>query len=220
MTTSDLIPSELEAAAKYLGQQKMTLPSGGGDSRGDSSAGESTVIQVLQNAQQWNIVGRNVGTSTNRAPYDMEFEGLLVDVKISSLTGADNTNAKSAIFYLLTGETNHPTHTKRFWEELRDRETPDEQRDFYYLIVNKSNTSDVFVVSMKHIAEVILNPSNQPFQANWENCRHPVNRTWQEAKQYLLGMWAKSLHRQAELRNQGMPTYYPEIFSQYKTTGG
>ena len=112
MTTRDLIPSELAAAAKYLGQQKMTLPSGGGDSRGDSSAGESTVIQVLQNAQNWNIVGRNVGTSTNRAPYDMEFEGLLVDVKISSLTGADNTNAKSAIFYLLTGDTNHPTHNK------------------------------------------------------------------------------------------------------------
>ena len=220
MTTGDLIPAELVAAAKYLGQQTMTLPSGGGDSRGDSSAGESTVIQVLQNAQQWNIVGRNVGTSTNRAPYDMEFEGLLVDVKISSLTGADNTNAKSAIFYLLTGETNHPTHTKRFWETLRDRETPDEARDFYYLIVNKSDTSDVFAVSLKHIAEVMPNPRNQPFQANWDNCRHPTERTWREAKQYLLGMWAKSIHREADLLNQGMPSYYPEIFSQYKTTGG
>ena len=219
MTTGDLIPTELVAAAKYLGQQTMTLPSGGGDSRGDSSAGESTVIQVLQNAQQWNIVGRNVGTSTNRAPYDMEFEGLLVDVKISSLTGADNTNAKSAIFYLLTGDTNHPTHTKRFWETLRDGETPDEQRDFYYLIVNKSNTSDVFAVSLKHIAEVIPNPSNQPFQANWDNCRHPTERTWQEAKQHLLGIWAKSIQRRAELINEGMPSYYPEIFSQYKTTG-
>ena len=218
MTTGDLIPPELEAAAKYLGQRKMTLPSGGGDSRGDSSAGESTVIQVLQNAQQWNIVGRNVGTSTNRAPYDMEFEGLLVDVKISSL-GTDNTNAKSAIFYLLTGETKHPTHTKPFWETLRDKETPDEQRDFYYLIVNKSNTSDVFVVSLKHIAEVVPNPSNQPFQANWDNCRQPTKRTWQEAKQYLLGIWAKSIHREAELLNEGMPSYYPEIFSQYKTTG-
>lgn len=96
MTTRDLIPPELEAAAKYLGQQRMILPSGSGDSRGDSSAGESTVIQVLQNAQQWNIVGRNVGTSTNRAPYDMEFEGLLVDVKISSLTGADKPKAQSS----------------------------------------------------------------------------------------------------------------------------
>ena len=219
MTTGDLIPSELEAAAKYLGQQKMTLPSGGGDSRGDSSAGESTVIQVLQNAQKWNIVGSNIGTSTNRAPYDMEFEGLLVDVKISSLTGADNTNAKSAIFYLLTGETKHPTHTKPFWEMLRARETPDEARDFYYLIVNKNDTSDVFAVSLKHITEVIPNPRNQPFQANWGNCRYPVERTWQEAKQYLLGMWAKSIHREAELLNEGMPAYYPEIFSQYKTTG-
>ena len=207
----------LKEAAEYLRQQPMILPSGGGDSRGDSSAGESTVIHMLQNAQKWNIVGSNVGTSTNRAPYDMEFEGLLVDVKISSLTGADNTNAKSAIFYLLTGETKHPTHTKPFWETLRDRETPDEQRDFYYLIVNKSNTSDVFAVSLKHIAEVIPNPSNQPFQANWENCRQPTKRTWQEAKQYLLGMWAKSLHREAELLNKGMPSYYPEIFSQYKT---
>ena len=220
MTTSDLIPSALEAAAKYLGQQKMTLPSGGGNSRVDSSAGESTVIQVLQNAQQWNIVGRNVGTNTNRAPHDMEFEGMLVDVKINSLTGHYDTIAKSTIFYLLTGETDHPTHTKPFWETLRDRETPDEQRDFYYLIVNKNDTSDVFVVSLKHIAEVMPNPSNQPFQANWKNCRQPAKRTWQEAKRYMLGMWAKSIQRRAELINKGMPTYYPEIFKQYKTTGG
>ena len=218
MTTSDLIPSALKAAAEYLEQQKMTLPSGG-DSRGDSSAGKSIVIQVLQNAQQWNIVGRNVGRSTNRTLYDMEFEGMLVNVKISSLTGHYNTIAKSAIFYLLTGETNHPTHTKPFWETLRDRETPDEARDFYYLIVNKSDTSDVFAVSLKHIAEVIPNPSNQPFQANWGNCRQPAERTWQEAKQYLLGMWAKSIHRKAELLNEGMPAHYPEIFGKYKTTG-
>ena len=219
MTTSDLIPSALKAAAEYLEQQKMTLPSGGGNSRVDSSAGESTVIQVLQNAQQWNIVGRNVGTNTNRAPHDMEFEGMLVDVKINSLTGHYDTIAKSTIFYLLTGETDHPTHTKRFWETLRDRETPDEQRDFYYLIVNKNDTSDVFAVSLRHIAEVIPNPSNQPFQANWDNCRHPTERTWQEAKQHLLGIWAKSIQRRAELINEGMPSYYPEIFSQYKTTG-
>lgn len=32
-------------------------------------------------------------------------------------------------------------------------------------------------------------------------------------------MWAKSIHREAELLNEGMPAYYPEIFSQYKTTG-
>lgn len=35
MATRDLIPSELEAATKYLGQQTMTLPIGGGDSRGE-----------------------------------------------------------------------------------------------------------------------------------------------------------------------------------------
>lgn len=220
MTTSSLIPIVLEEAAEYLRQQHMILPSGGGDSRGDSSAGESTVIQMLQNAQKWNIVGSNVGRSTNRAPYDMELEGLLVDVKISSLSGTDNTNAKSAIFYLLTGQTDHPVHTKDFWEKLRDSEIPDEDRDFYYLIVNKSNTSDVFVVSLKHITEVVINPRNQPFQANWDNCRHPTERTWQEAKQYLLGMWAKSIHREADLLNKGMPTYYPDIFDKNKTTGG
>lgn len=212
---SNLIPVVLQEAADLLSESSFELPRGSGDSRRDSGAGETTVIQILQNEQRWNVTSENIGKPTNRAPYDMTFENLLVDIKISGMSGQDNTNAKKAVYYLLTGEdgkTNPiPNHNKPFWKSLKERENPNETRDFYYLVVNKNDTSDVFVVSLKHIAKVMPSANNQPFQAKWDDCRVPKHRTWEEAKNYLLGQWAESIMR-LQKTLKAMPSYYPEFF--------
>lgn len=214
---SNLIPVVLQEAAGFLSNSSFELPSGTGDSRRDSGVGENTVVQLLQNAQRWKVTSENVGKSTNRAPYDMTFENVLVDIKISGMKGQDNTNAKGAIYYLLTGEdgknTPIPTHNKPFWKSLKENENPDERRDFYYLIVNKNDTSDVFVVSLKHITKVTPASENPPFQAKWDDCRVSTKRTWEEAKTYLLGKWAESIKRKQESLKV-MPTYYPEFFKE------
>lgn len=212
---NNLIPAVLQEAADFLSESLVTLPSGSGDGRRDSDAGEVTVVQLLQNEQRWNVTSENVGKSTNRAPYDVTFENLLVDIKISGMSGQDNTNAKKAIYYLLTGEdgkTNAvPDHSKSFWKSLKEKENPSETRDFYYLVVNKNDLSDVFVVSLKHISRVTPAANNPPFQAKWDDCRVPECRTWEEAKNYLLGQWAESIKRKQETL-KAMPTYYPEFF--------
>lgn len=212
---SNLIPVALQEAADFLSSKLVELPSGTGDSRRDSGVGENTVVQHLQNAQRWKVTSENIGKSINRAPYDMTFEGILVDIKISGMGGQDNTNAKGAIYYFLTGEDGKnksiPTHSKPFWKSLKENENPDKTRDFYYLVVNKNDTSDIFIVSLKHITKVTPAPSNPPFQAKWDDCRVPTKRTWEEAKTYLLGIWAESIKR-AQESLKAMPTYYPEFF--------
>ena len=91
-------------------------------------------------------------------------------------------------------------------------ESPCETRDFYYLIINKQNPSDSFVVSLKGIKNVRSNPRNQPFQCKWNSSRSFENRNWEEAKQYLLKNWAESIKKEIELAEQGMPIHYPEYF--------
>lgn len=212
---SNLIPVVLQEAADFLSNSSLELPSGSGDGRRDSDAGERKVLELLFNAKQWDVSGENIGKPTNRAPYDMTFENMLVDIKISGLSGQDNTNAKGAIYYFLTGEDGKnkpiPTRGKPFWESLKENENPDKARDFYYLVVNKKDTSDVFIVSLKHITKVTPASSNPPFQAKWDDCRVPTKRTWEEAKTYLLGIWAESIKR-AQKSLKAMPTYYPEFF--------
>lgn len=212
---SNLIPVVLQEAANFLSESLVDLPSGSGDGRRDSDVGEDRVISHLLNTQRWKVTSENIGKSTNRAPYDMTFENLLVDIKISGMRGQDNTNAKKAVYYLLTGEdgkTNTiPEHNKPFWRSLKERENPSETRDFYYLVVNKNDLSDIFVVSLKHIAKVTPASNNPPFQAKWDDCRVPKHRTWEEAKNYLLGQWAESIMRLQKML-KAMPTYYPEFF--------
>ena len=51
-------------------------------------------------------VGANVESGNNRAGYDFMINGkLFVDLKISKLTHADNTNCKAGIYHVLTGSS-------------------------------------------------------------------------------------------------------------------
>ena len=207
-----MIPEALQEVAAALTEAKLTLPSGGGDARRDSSNAESTIILWMQNQGRWGIYSPNVDASNNLGWYDLRVDGLYCDLKVSNLRSNDNTNAKQAIYYFLTGDTeNPPPQQARFFAQMKERETPDEQRDFYFVVVDKT-TGETFIVSLKGIREVVPAHNNLPFQCRWINCRTPVERTWHEAKQFLLLNWATAIQRGIEAHQRGMPTHYSEFF--------
>ena len=207
-----MIPAVLQGVATAMTEAELTLPSGGGDARRDSSDAESTVILWMQNQRRWDIYSPNVAASNNLGWYDLQVDGLYCDIKVSNLRSNDNTNAKQTIYYFLTGDTeNPPQQRNRFFAQMKEREDPDEQRDFYFIVVDKT-TSETFIVSLKGIHEVTPSVSNPPFQCRWTNCRTPVERTWEEAKHFLLSNWATSIRREAELHQLGMPAHYSEFF--------
>lgn len=212
-----MIPDTLLKVAEYLKSTNVPLVKTGSDGRTDSSMSEQSVIQVLQNANQWRVHSPNLGSTHNRAWYDVQIGEYYCDIKISTCSTNDNTNAKKAIYYLLTGDEDVnkvPNENAEFFKQMRDNESPDKNRDFYYLVVSKEKPDDVFFVSLKGMAQCAPNASNQPFQANWSRNREPVKRTWQEAKQHLLGAWAESIRRLINLQQAGMPTHYPEFFKE------
>lgn len=96
---------------------------------------------------------------------------------------------------------------------MKEDETTDEERDYFYLIVNKNNTSDIFPVSLKGISDCKAAHNNPPFQVKWDNCREPVERDWNGARSYLLGLFAESITKTIENAQRGMPTAYPEFFA-------
>ena len=82
---------------------------------------------------------------------------------------------------------------KNFFKDMKRLEDPDEEKDYYYLIVNKLDPEDVFIVSLKGIRHCHPASNNPPFQANWGKCREPVVRSWAEAKEFLLDSGASQL---------------------------
>ena len=210
-----MIPSVLREVESYLRNNEVKLPSGGEDLRADSSQAEQKVVQFLQNAGRWKVRSPAVDSGNNRAWYDAEIAGYFVDIKISQCKASDNTNAKKAIYYFLTGveADSAPQHTDQFFKSMKEKEEPDEKRDYYYLIVNKNEPADVFFVSLKGLAHCMPAPNNLPFQSNWGKCREQKERTWAEAKDFLLSAWAASIKELIKKQQNGMPKTYPEIFS-------
>ena len=211
-----MIPDEIQKVCEYLRDRDLRLPAGSGDTRGDSSAGENYVTSLLLNEQSSlgvDIQSANVGRDTNRAWYDVMVGGHYCDIKISRLKSADNTNAKGAIFYFLTGRdpSDVPVQESAFFPRMLENESPDEGRDFYYIIVGKAG-NDAFPVTLKTAKKFTPSTKNPPFQCNWDKNREPVERSWQGAKDYLLTQWAESLRRLVTNVLTGMPKSYPQYF--------
>ena len=210
-----MIPDLLTEAAEYLRGENLNLVQTGSGPRTDSAESERQVIQALQNANRWHVHSPNIGSRDNRGWYDVQIGGYYCDIKISTCSRNDNASAKKAIYYLLTGDEQAgrvPNNSSAFFRRMREQEAPDENRDFYYLVVNKRERGDVFFVSLKGMAHCAASSRNPPFQANWGRNREPVERTWEEAKQHLLGVWAESIRRLISLEQGGMPPNYPEFF--------
>ena len=212
-----MIPKVLLEVRDYLRDQRIVLSTGSASKRSDSSDSERIVVSHIQNAQthnrqRWNTLSPNIGSSSGTNWYDIMIEDCYVDIKISECNSSDNTNAKQAVYWFITGEIKSFCSQRRYlFSRMRANENPNESRDFYYLIVNKNNTSDVFIVSLKGISTLVPNGNNRPFQAQWHKCREPVSRTWSEAKNFLLGKWAESIHKEIESNNH-MLRHYPEYF--------
>ena len=209
-----MIPAALQAVVQAIKNGTVQLPSGSGDARRDAAMAESIIVSFLQNQNKWKITSPNIGSAHDRSWYDMQVDDFYCDIKVSELLGNDNTNAKKAVYYLLTGEdpAGVPEQQSRFFKSMSENESEDEERDFYFLVVKKPSADDAFIVSLKGITELTPSHNNPPFQCKWDNCRTPKKRTWKQARQFLLEHWAHSVRKGIETWEKGMPKYYGEFF--------
>lgn len=207
-----MIPAVLLDVADALTESKLALPSGSGDARRDSSSAEDRIVTWLQNQRRWDIHSPNIEAGHNRGWYDIRIDGHYCDIKVSELKSFDNTNAKNAVYYFLTGVVDAaPVQWANFFADMAKRESPSEERDFYFIVVSKPQ-ADAFVVSLKGIGDIRPNFNNLPFQCNWSKCRAPVPRNWRQARRHLLSVWAESIKRGIATHQRGMPVHFPEFF--------
>lgn len=133
-----------------------------------------------------------------------------INIKISALSCGDSIGSKKGLYYACTGviprlnsitnDTNVYTEdvlrTNR-WSEfytklLRDVDK-EKHSDYYFLILNKKNSSDVFFTSLKSLKTIIPNGNNIPFLCNWELNRQRVKRSHIKARKFLMESLGKSL---------------------------
>src|SRR3990167_10011116 len=166
-----IMPKELKEIVAFLKSENIKLSAKNRDGRINSSFNETRILDILSTKFKIEI-------PRSRGWFDFaiqEEEFYPVNIKITDTTHADNLNCKLGIYYSLTGKMpDFPNEVSwlDYFEKLKVN-IGENQKDYYFLVVNKSNTKDIFINTLKSLTTLQPNGNNLPFQCKWDINKKP-----------------------------------------------
>ncbi len=207
---ADIPPVLLEIGA-YLSARDVSLTSSV-DTRLDSAINEEHVLENI--AREFPIKQqKQVRHWWDFSIIDSDVL-LPVNLKLTELKSAnDNVNCKLGIYYALTGQAPEFANEipwLNFFRHLSEN-MQENDKDYYFLVVNKNNTGDVFVQGLKTLQSLSSSGSNLPFQCCWRDNREVKSRSFDEACDFLLSTIADSIKLRANIDDE-FRQYFPEYW--------
>jgi len=192
-----MIPQILKDVAEAIRKAKITISEAvEGEGRGGSLIDEGTIIRFLMNDP---VLGKYILKPGARKFGDMtvlDYDGktkYVVNIK-TSLGGTDNATSKIGFLYALTDmepeEMPGNMNWEKFMELLNDRKADIPTKDYWFLCVDKKDSSNVMIRGTKQINCWYENPNpSNMLQISWskEKKLPGVDRTYNEAYEVLIG---------------------------------
>ncbi len=139
-----------------------------------------------------------------------------VNIKVTEMSpAADNLNCKLGLYYALTGkEPNFANEIRwrEFFSNLSD-DMSENDRDYYFLVFNKSEPGEVVLANLKGLRTLQPNGNNLPFQCCWKDNRQIKERSFAEAQNFLLECLGESAKLRAQIYlefKETFPNYSPK----------
>lgn len=193
------IPQPIEDICTYLQNQELSLSSNLKDGRINASINEDELIKAIQK-------NFDIRVPKSRAWYDFAVETdndfYPINIKVTDTTHADNLNCKLGIYYALTGLLPHfPNEVNwlDFFNYLHLDFGKRKDKDYYFLVFNKQNNTDVFCTKLKGLEKIQPNGNNLPFQSKWDINRKIINRTFDEAAKFILSTFGESIKLRSDI---------------------
>ena len=198
-----MIPKILKDIENYLKEYQIEIHENvEGEGRGGSLNDEGTVKKALREDTKLkqhilDVPPRGFGDMVV-LDYDMETK-YVVNIK-TSIGSTDNCFSKIGVVYALTDleaeDLPKSMNWLKFDELIENNKSDIPEKDYWFLCVDKKDSSNVMVRGAKQITNwtVNINPSNI-LQVNWKKEKEsgPTNRTWEEAYEVLVGGVKKSI---------------------------
>jgi hypothetical protein len=133
-----------------------------------------------------------------------------VNIKISSLKPhiPEATHARYGLLYSLLGiKIAEATKVQwdKYWDYFRSFKDRRSDKDYYFLIIDKNDPTDVFYTSMKTMRSIHPSSVNLPFQAVWlDNRERDFSRTQDEVYEFLYENMAKSMRLMERTASTGI----------------
>ena len=190
-----MFPQELVDAVEYLNSVNIIASKRNRDGRVNSVDDEEYIVQLL--TEQYK---ENNQEAEQRSWYDDRLFNHPLQIKSSDFTkgASDNFNAKLALLYAFTDMTEEEIIKVHRWSKfelsLATRRKDDNGRDYYIIVMDKS-TGKVHLNSLKKLAKLTTNGNNLPFQIKWQDNIVPVERTPEEAYNFVISAYKESVHK-------------------------
>ena len=216
-----LLEEALTKIVSFLKTKKIKLSKIATDERTNSSKNEEEVVDAIVSfsiANEWMIKNNlkigtpNLTSDNNREWYDFSIESndtsknnyfMPVNIKVTQLDGgaADNLNCKLGIFYALTGCLPSSVNIKngiswpKYFELMDEKMATNKNKDYYFLVVDKNDSSNVFFSSLKTLNTISPNGNNLPFQCKWCENKTRVERNYKDARNFILDCFRISIEK-------------------------
>ena len=202
---------------KELISSNLFLSNNSEDGRVNSSLNEKDVLSKITEINNSTNILEDYELLIPKARYWYDFalkkEDFLipVNIKITDMKNADNVNSKEGVYYAFTGETDFRKikSWRNFLKEIQINKQ-DLDTDYYFLIINKADTKDIFVTSVKCLTEITKNRNNLSFQCKWDNNRIMVRKDFDEAFENTITPIIKACKKLAN-DYEAIKLYYKEI---------
>ncbi len=189
-----IIPQVIQEIVDFLKDENLQFSKKHQDGRLNASINEDELLKRIKKKFP------NIQIPKSRAWYDFAIEidtdFYPINIKITDTKNADNLSCKLGIYYALTGifpDFANEINWENYFKKLKENFEKEKNKDYYFLVVNKEDTNDIFCNTLKHLEKLVANGNNLPFQCKWDINRVPVSRTFEEAKNFIMETFAKSI---------------------------
>lgn len=198
------IPQVLLDISKHLSSQHFKISSSNQDGRINSAVNEDEVLNFLEKTfsfGEYKLIRPQARDWFDFA-IEKQSEFYPVNIKVTTTDTVDNLNCKLGIYYTLTGlkpSFNNGISWLPFFTKLHASFGKNKDKDYYFLVVNKSNLHDVFCSSLKGITNLTPNGNNLPFQSKWCDNHTLTKRTFEEASKFIMTTFATSIKLRSDI---------------------
>lgn len=173
------LPLIMYKIQRHLATQPFQFSNHNEDGRINSCMDEDKVIAMLVTKFGDKIKKPNIRMWYDILAFDWMYGWVPINIKTTTTTTSDNTGNLAMCVHAYTNamlDMNKP-HTNGkmsdvLFDKLKHKQyNMNSKKDYYFIVLNKTDTSDVIVNSVKGLTTLTPNINNLPFQICWNKNR-------------------------------------------------
>jgi hypothetical protein len=173
------LPLIMYKIKKYLKLQEIIFSNLNDDGRINSCIDEDNIISILINKFGNNIKKPKIRMWYDILVYDYIYGWIPINIKTTTTKTSDNTGNLAMCVYSYTNEIldfNKSYENGKIsiilFDKLKNKNyNKNNKKDYYFIVLNKTDSNDIIVNSVKGLKILTPNINNLPFQICWDKNR-------------------------------------------------